>query len=502
MDQFTVLLLDKPKDPVVIDKLVKGLRLAFKLPEAQARALANKPQGPLLKPTNEARAQQVANLYTSLGIPVKLVNLAEGGAETVDIRPLALQEEQVEVKPRTIETPPPEPPISQNVSVLVSTVVPVGQPQTPTPNLPPTRQTIKAPSNTPSPSTPTNLNTIPSLSSENVPMVTTTTPNTLSSFEPEPPTLQPSAVEVNTSAAVRPKQKLQNRLVLNTLAPLILFSLIMVPFVLLSLPRALDSYVRNSAHALAISIATTMDLWDPGTLAPELDLLMQRPEIGYISVYSVDTQTAVFRAKNAQSINAGVNTALNLQLNSTNTRNTIWKDSPEAYTQLKQLLVGKNDNPTAIQDIDAALANTSSRKVTSYQIEHIGVVQDQRQRKVLGVNDKVVLSTREEHGPNFIITVGLTSNPSATLITNQSIVLGILAFVMLAIAAFIATLTSNRISAPILDLIKSANEISLGKLDQPLIAQRNDEIGDLSRSLERMRISLSAAIDRLRRRRR
>jgi HAMP domain-containing protein len=49
--------------------------------------------------------------------------------------------------------------------------------------------------------------------------------------------------------------------------------------------------------------------------------------------------------------------------------------------------------------------------------------------------------------------------------------------------------------------VAAADKISLGQLDTPVSAERNDEIGDLARALERMRLSLEAAMERLRKRR-
>ncbi|MEJ2606722.1 MAG: HAMP domain-containing protein [Anaerolineales bacterium] len=49
-------------------------------------------------------------------------------------------------------------------------------------------------------------------------------------------------------------------------------------------------------------------------------------------------------------------------------------------------------------------------------------------------------------------------------------------------------------------LSSAAESISRGDLDTPIIAETGDEMEDLARSIERMRVSLKAAIERLRRR--
>lgn len=69
------------------------------------------------------------------------------------------------------------------------------------------------------------------------------------------------------------------------------------------------------------------------------------------------------------------------------------------------------------------------------------------------------------------------------------LVLGIILSVMLA----------SKTIRPILDLKAIADDISRGRLDTSVSIQSNDEVGELGRSLERMRASLKAAMTRLNR---
>jgi methyl-accepting chemotaxis protein PixJ len=60
---------------------------------------------------------------------------------------------------------------------------------------------------------------------------------------------------------------------------------------------------------------------------------------------------------------------------------------------------------------------------------------------------------------------------------------------------------SRRIVKPILHLSHAADQISLGELDAQIRVKSRDEIGTLAESIERMRTSLKAAIERMRARR-
>ncbi len=82
-------------------------------------------------------------------------------------------------------------------------------------------------------------------------------------------------------------------------------------------------------------------------------------------------------------------------------------------------------------------------------------------------------------------------------LTNALLLLG----VTLLAVVIIALLLARRMSTPIRHLTALADEISRGKLDAEIVETgRNDEIGALARGIERMRVSLQMALERLRKR--
>jgi methyl-accepting chemotaxis protein len=70
----------------------------------------------------------------------------------------------------------------------------------------------------------------------------------------------------------------------------------------------------------------------------------------------------------------------------------------------------------------------------------------------------------------------------------------------LLLAVLGAVYAARRLTRPIVELTEAANRISLGELDVPINVASNDEIGTLGEALDRMRISLKQAIERLRKR--
>ncbi len=86
--------------------------------------------------------------------------------------------------------------------------------------------------------------------------------------------------------------------------------------------------------------------------------------------------------------------------------------------------------------------------------------------------------------------------PAARSINITLIVLAI----TLALVSAIASYFANAISRRMLNLASLADQVSMGDLEQAITATSKDEIGDLAQALERMRISLRAAVTRISRR--
>ena len=98
------------------------------------------------------------------------------------------------------------------------------------------------------------------------------------------------------------------------------------------------------------------------------------------------------------------------------------------------------------------------------------------------------------------VRVGMGKRFVDTII-NHALFFSLLVIGIGVILAIIASfLLSKRITDPIIYLTKAADKISMGDFDTAIKTKSNDEIGDLGIAIERMRESLKAAIDRLRKR--
>jgi len=95
---------------------------------------------------------------------------------------------------------------------------------------------------------------------------------------------------------------------------------------------------------------------------------------------------------------------------------------------------------------------------------------------------------------NTIVDKLKTSLNTSTTVT---LIVGIFAII---IGTFLSLFLGQSMSRPIVSLTEAADAISLGDLSKPVTVNTKDEIGDLAKSIDRMRMSLQKAMERLKRR--
>jgi HAMP domain-containing protein len=101
--------------------------------------------------------------------------------------------------------------------------------------------------------------------------------------------------------------------------------------------------------------------------------------------------------------------------------------------------------------------------------------------------------------PLFALSVGVEDSEAQALIGTQTRwLLGIIA-VAVVVALLIAVLAAQGLTRQILRLARAAERLSLGDLTAPIQTLERDELGALAGALERLRISLKLAFERLKR---
>ena len=121
--------------------------------------------------------------------------------------------------------------------------------------------------------------------------------------------------------------------------------------------------------------------------------------------------------------------------------------------------------------------------------------------RVTALRGKSVFETRSPilDGQLGVVRVGLWADAvQDDMRTTLLPIIGLI-FICMAIGVGLSVMLASRTIKPILELKTIADEISRGRLDASVSFQSDDEVGELGRSLERMRASLKAAMSRLNR---
>ena len=82
-------------------------------------------------------------------------------------------------------------------------------------------------------------------------------------------------------------------------------------------------------------------------------------------------------------------------------------------------------------------------------------------------------------------------------LSKSNVITIIVGFIAIVFGAIFAAALGKGISKPVVELTKAADEISIGKIDTKISVKTQDEINELAQAIERMRMSLKKAMERL-----
>ncbi|GHG07586.1 HAMP domain-containing protein [Deinococcus piscis] len=269
-----------------------------------------------------------------------------------------------------------------------------------------------------------------------------------SGVEVTPAPLATSFMDVADGAALPmvsgPRRSLGRELLLTSLLPTAALSLLSLLLLLLLLPAAERSRTTAQADTLAHTLSTTLSAAaDAPTLQSQLRTLVDDDKIGFLQVSFPGGPT--YFASDVQD---------------------------EQAQALQQ----------AFAKWQGSGANGVFRSGESYLVGQAGGQ---------AVDAGTTSATQ--------VTVGVPYTSSLGRVVPPWVLASLL---LLGLTALWARRAAQALLSPVQRLVRAADAISSGDLSQPVRAEANDELGDLAQALERMRLSLSAAMDRLRRRKR
>lgn len=263
-----------------------------------------------------------------------------------------------------------------------------------------------------------------------------------------------TAVTDDVEISNKPRSSLAKQIRLTTILPLILAGLLTLGLLIFTLPRLQDNQMKESATNLALTAGSVIDLSKPEKFTDQLEAMVTNPNVGFVRLETPDRGTIV-KAHQPE----------------------------EAENLARQLVDFIRQNPEG-----GRLDNDN------YYVSRVAFSSD-------SLGHPIRTSVNADRVTHHL-TVGLTSNQSSQNLIMTIVMVLISTLVGLALAYIFAARATRAVINPLERLVKVADAISLGDLTRPVKVERNDEVGDLAQALERMRLSLEAAMDRLRRRKR
>ncbi|PTA69847.1 HAMP domain-containing protein [Deinococcus arcticus] len=300
--------------------------------------------------------------------------------------------------------------------------------------------------------------------------------------------------------ATKRRTSLGQRMAVGALVPLGISSALTLGVLALTLPPLQQGLVQRNAQAVAVAVSSNID---PNrgfqAIQPQLDALVNNSSVGFVQVELRDG-SRYFASQNTE-INDLLNAEVsNWLIENPSKSNFLATISPAKVYQaraneMKEMGGTAND----VQKLQAQADDPKNQKATNvnFIVQQVTVSQTDGKR--------ALTSGREVDGNDnllYTVAVGVSNAQQAAALRNTLLLVLFVSLLALGLAAYLALRAARRVVEPIEQLVKIADSISMGDLSRPVQAERNDEIGDLAQALERMRLSLDSAMERLRRRRR
>ena len=308
-----------------------------------------------------------------------------------------------------------------------------------------------------------------------------------------------TSVPEESRAPAKRRGSLARQMTVGALLPLTLSTAVTLGLLSVILPRLQQQLVLQNAEAVAVAVGTSLDTRDQETVNAQLDTLLSRSQVGFVRVELPDG-TTYFRSRNNQldgTLQGRVATFLekNPETGTFVNRGSAAEAYREQLAQLEAVGAGDSPQATELRELAEKPENRQSEN-TTYIVRRLGVAD-------AGNGQRTTMRATEENSDMlYRISVGVPNSQAAANLRNTLLLVLGVSLLALGLAAVLAVRAARRVVQPIEQLVKVADAISMGDFSRPVQAGRNDEIGDLAQALERMRLSLSAAMERLRRRKR
>jgi HAMP domain-containing protein len=434
-DLFVMKMIYRLSDEASLQETAQKLAQELNITTQKAVDVLNRFPGPLIKPMDRDRVEEIANSFIRVGVPVEIfpansnppVPAFNAGSLPMSFEPLGMGQ-------------------SFNSAPMTPLVAPPMSPMTPMAPMAPMGSTATS---------------YPAMTAISAPD---------DHAEPEEAEYEEETVLENAG-----RTSLRTKLVASSLVPVLFIGLSALSLLAINVPRGLNELDQSRAQQLASALV--VDLQPAETLRNNQHLReavqTSGGDIAFVDLAIPNDAKASMFISNEISTDVQGAQAF-----------TTFKATPEFQLQ-KPHWQTPGIVDSALEVFKAQVFEDSIGKRTMQFANQLG------EFKAPGTTDKKV----------FDVSFGYSTARAQGIIWQQLGLMSALIGLVLISAAGLALIFSRSISKSIIRLTEAADTISLGEFDVPVQKKSNDELGDLAEALERMRLSLRAAVERLRRRR-
>jgi HAMP domain-containing protein len=440
-DLFVMKMIYRLSDEASLQETAQKLAQELNITTQKAVDVLNRFPGPLIKPMDRNRVEEIANSFIRVGVPVEIFP-ANSNPPTQALNTGSL--------PMSLE------PLGMTSSFNSAPMMPLMAPMTP-----------MGSSNLGS----GNLGSSSLGSSSTV----TTYPAMTAISAPGEAEAEETEYEEAASLESIARTSLRTKLVASSLVPVLFIGLSALSLLAINVPRGLNELDQSRAQQLASALV--VDLQPAETLRNNQHLREA------VQTSGGDIAFVDLAIPNDPKQSMFISNEISTDVQGSQAFNT-FKSTPEFQVQ-KPHWQTPGIVEGALEIFKAQVFEDSIGKRTMQFANQLG------EFKAPSATDKKI----------FDVSFGYSTARAQSIILQQLGLMSALIGLVLASAAGLALLFSRSLSKSIIRLTEAADTISLGEFDVPVEKRSNDELGDLAEALERMRLSLRAALERLRRRR-
>ncbi len=299
---------------------------------------------------------------------------------------------------------------------------------------------------------------------------------------------------------IRQRLGFRSKITLVAVLPVTIIGVLIVALFLLYRPSILGVVSQNLASTVTRVLATSLDVTDFSLVESQLRAAVSSRDVAFVDVRPPNATMRFFVSKTPDTdwyLSRQYDAYLRNHPQATRFEYT--DRLAETYTAQLALLGSSPDvadvRAHINQKIDAFRAN--NQHATVFEVVQAEVYDlPNGQRELRFATDPQPRGVKV-----FDLGVGvMTTDVQGVLDTQFRLILGI-SLIAIAFALIVAITVSQRLAKPILQITSAANRISLGEIHTPITTlNRNeaaqDEVEDLGRAVERLRLSLVLAMKR------